>query len=82
VTTTGCSSRAASTGRRLSALGHRTVPVQIGAKLPVVVDRDDADDWPNVVAGIYTPDQARAVFDRMFEGRQPAGLRGPGAPGE
>lgn len=52
----------------LVALGARHVPVRID---PHFIRRTDAAHWPNVRRGHYSPDQARQVFDRIFEGRPP-----------
>jgi hypothetical protein len=55
----------------LAALGHATAPFW---PLPDPVRREDADAWPSVRAGVFTPAQALAIFDRLFAGRQPAAL--------
>jgi hypothetical protein len=38
-----------------------------------IVRREDVASWPNVRSGLFAEDQALAVFDRIFEGRQPEG---------
>lgn len=48
----------------LSALDYQTVPVRVHT----LIRRKDCEIWPNVTHGLYTPDQARAVFDRLFKG--------------
>lgn len=52
----------------LAVLGHTRVPVRID---PHFVRREEAGVWPNVRRGHYGADQARALFDRIFVGRQP-----------
>jgi hypothetical protein len=59
----------------LTALGYDIVPVLIGRKSPVVVDPVEASNWPNVRNGTFTQAQAVAMFDRVFDGRQPSALR-------
>ena len=51
----------------LSALGHANAPFW---PLPEMVRREEATDWPGVRSGIFTLEQALAVFDRMFAGKQ------------
>ena len=58
----------------LAALGRTTVPIRIDNML---VRREDAAAWPNVRTGLFTKQQALALFDRLFEGRQPASCRWP-----
>jgi hypothetical protein len=57
----------------LAALGHEDMPVRIDNP---VVRRLDVAHWPNVRSGLFTTEQGLAIFDRLFEGRQP-----PGCPG-
>lgn len=52
----------------LAAMGAKTAPVRL---LPKIIARSEASLWPNVDRGFYTVEQAMAVFDRIFEGRQP-----------
>lgn len=53
-----------------AALGMQTVPVRIDNAL---VRREDVRHWPNVRSGLYGEAAALALFDRLFEGRQPEG---------
>jgi hypothetical protein len=53
----------------LGALGYTTIPVEVSATL----DASDVATWVNVRAGLYSVAQAKAYFDRVFEGRPPAG---------
>jgi hypothetical protein len=67
----------------LAALGHDAAPM---LPLPGPVRREEAETWPGVRAGVFTPAQALAVFDRVFAARQPAALArayfdDPAAPG-
>lgn len=58
----------------LGALGYTAVTVQLARRyFPALIHREDAGSWPLVRSGLYTRDQAVALFDRIFEGRQPAG---------
>lgn len=52
----------------LAAMGAKTAPVRL---LPKIIARSEASLWPNVDRGFYTVEQAMAVFDRIFQGRQP-----------
>lgn len=52
----------------LAALGATAAPVW---PLPDTVRREAVLTWPGVQAGLFTPGQALAVFDRILEGRQP-----------
>lgn len=59
----------------LSALGHEDIPLRCD---PHFIRREDAPRWPNVRRGLYTQDQAVAVFDRIFAAaRPPAVLTAP-----
>src|SRR5690606_27390083 len=51
----------------LAALGYDEMPVCIRQ----LVRRDDVGYWPNVQSGIFTENQALAVFDRLFSGEPP-----------
>lgn len=55
----------------VAALGHTAAALW---PLPGIVRREQAAGWPAVRAGIMSLDQALAVFDRVFAGRQPAAL--------
>lgn len=56
----------------LTALGYKYIPVQFGGRRsPAVINREDADSWPNVRSGLYSIDEAVAIFDRVFDGEQP-----------
>jgi hypothetical protein len=62
----------------LSAMGMRECTMLIGVKHqrgPFLVRRGDVDRWPLVRKGVFSRDQALEVFDRIFDGRQPAGCR-------
>lgn len=52
----------------LAAMDISKAPIRL---LPQAVSRSDVAFWPNVVRGYYTIDQARFVFDRIFNGQQP-----------
>lgn len=56
----------------LAASGHTKAPVRIDANKWGVIRREDAEHWPAVRSGAFSPAQAREVFDRVFEGRQPS----------
>ncbi len=43
-------------------------------KLPAIVHRADALSWPGVRSGLFSADDARAVFDRFVDGQPPIGL--------
>jgi hypothetical protein len=61
----------------LGALGRRSAPIWV---LPHPVRRSQVATWPGVRAGVFTRDQALAVFDRLMAGRQPEALAEPAAP--
>ncbi len=48
----------------LGLLGYQEFP----ARIEGIVYRRDAAIWPNVINGTYSPDYARQVFDRIFDG--------------
>ena len=48
----------------LGSLGYQEFP----ARIEGIVYRRDAAIWPNVINGTYSPDYARQVFDRIFDG--------------
>jgi hypothetical protein len=52
------------------ALGWSHVPMRL---VGAIVRREDVGSWPNVRNELFTQAQALNVFDRIFEGRQPAG---------
>lgn len=52
----------------LAAVGAGSAPIRL---LPKTISRADVRLWPNVERGFFTVEQALAVFDRVFEGRQP-----------
>jgi hypothetical protein len=54
----------------LTALGWERTPVRLR---PGIVHREDVASWPNVRSGLFTHEQALEVFDRIFNGEQPAG---------
>ena len=51
----------------MAALGYKDIPVCIRK----VIRREDVNFWPNVQTGIYTPQQALTVFDRLFRSAPP-----------
>jgi hypothetical protein len=58
----------------LQALGYTHIPVQFGPpRFPVLVRREDAEQWPNVKAGYYTREEALQVFDSKFKLEHPSG---------
>lgn len=60
----------------LAALGRSHVPVRICDtwwQKTNAVRRAEVDSWPNVRNGLFTREQALEIFDRIFEGGQPAG---------
>lgn len=54
----------------LAALGHALAHLVIS---PTPVHKCDARSWPNTKNGLYTAQQALSLFDRIHEGKQPAG---------
>lgn len=61
----------------LSAIGYTTAPALVHVRShrgTPLVRRADAAEWPLVRAGIFTEAEAVSVFDRVFDGRQPAAL--------
>jgi hypothetical protein len=62
----------------LNALGYEALPVMLGPRHPSIVDRASPQTWQAVRSGVYTPVQALEVFDRVFAGLQPPGLRSRG----
>jgi hypothetical protein len=54
----------------MAALGASILPVRIDNP---IVRRDEVGFWPNVRSGLFGESEALALFDRLFEGRQPAG---------
>jgi hypothetical protein len=60
----------------LQALGYQEVPVQFGPpQFPVIIRRDEVDNWPNVRAGYYTREEALSLFDHKFLDAHPSGWR-------
>jgi hypothetical protein len=57
----------------LAALGHTRVPVEVNSR----IDVRDVATWVNVRAGLFSASQARAYFDRVFDGRPPEGCHWP-----
>lgn len=55
----------------VSALGIDPVPVAISVR-PMLVRREDCLSWPGVRSGLFTPDEATMVFDRIMDGRAPS----------
>ena len=37
---------------------------------PLLVRREDAMSWPNVVSGLFSSGLALSIFDRLFAGKQ------------
>lgn len=54
----------------LAALDYKTIPIRIINDTPII-RRQEVDCWPQVRSGLYTREQALAVFDRIFDGRLP-----------
>lgn len=54
----------------LVALGKETATIRLQGS--DIVRRIEVETWPNVRTGLYTAAQALAVFDRLFDGRQPS----------
>jgi hypothetical protein len=61
----------------LAALGYQTAPIRFGATSNCLVRRMDVDRWPQVRSGMFTREQALAVFDRILKGRTPEGAMPP-----
>jgi len=61
------------------ALGWSKIPIELGhRKAPAAINREDVQEWPNVRAGHYSPEQALQRFDAYFEDRHPSGWHPPG----
>lgn len=56
----------------LVALGYTAIPVRVN----LVISRIDAPFWKHVVEGLFSLDEALAVFDRIFHGRPNRAARG------
>ena len=59
----------------LAALDYRSAPIRFLAA--DIIRRSEVMHWPNVRSGLFQPEQALAIFDRLFSGRQPAGCVWP-----
>lgn len=46
----------------LAALGYREIPVRVRN----IIRRDDVFSWPNVARGIYSEEEALAIFDNIY----------------
>lgn len=58
----------------VAAAGFNSVPVWFAGRDkegPAVVERGDCRSWPAVRAGVFSPDQALAIFDRVFDANSP-----------
>ena len=66
-----CIGRGGGNHRRavLAALGYSQMPMRV----KWTINRDDVNNWPNVINGLFNVNQALNIFDRIFEGRQPSG---------
>jgi hypothetical protein len=54
----------------LMALGHDTIPMVL--RYPARRVRiEDAGVWPGVLSGDFSKDEAEALYERVFEGRDP-----------
>lgn len=53
----------------MAALGHQSFLVAVSRR---VVKRDRAREWPGVRSGLYTEQQAVAVFDKFLTGEVPS----------
>lgn len=51
----------------LAALGYHAFAAKIQPGYPRVADADQADTWPQVINGTYTPGQARRVHSLYFQ---------------
>ena len=51
----------------LAGLGHDTVPIRVRS----IIRRDEVELWPNVASGLYTPEAALDVFDRLVDDEPP-----------
>lgn len=59
----------------LASLSIDYIPMRLH---PIVVRRDDNFSWPNVRKGLFSPQQATDIFDRIFEGRSIMPIPKPG----
>ena len=56
----------------LAALGFERVPIRIPLNEPrAVVYRQDVNQWPQVRNGLFTADEALAIFDRIWAANPP-----------
>ena len=61
------------------ALGWSKIPIELGhRKAPSFIHREGVQEWPNVRAGHYSPEQALRLFDAYFDDNHPSGWRPPG----
>lgn len=56
----------------LAALGLTAIPLRVGINSNSYVDRANVSKWPGVVSSAFSTEEALQIFDRIFEGRQPA----------
>ena len=56
----------------MASLQYEEVPIILRPRK--TIRRSEADKWPAVREGVMTEEEAREVFDRIFEGRQPAAV--------
>ena len=53
----------------LKALNYPSIPICL-RRWPLIVRREDAMSWPNVVSGLFSSELALSIFDRVFAGKQ------------
>lgn len=56
----------------LVVLDWVSTPITFKSKIPLIVRRADVDRWPGVVSGLFSQDQAFALFDRVMAGKPPS----------
>ncbi len=56
----------------LAALGHSDVPVRIGISRKRYIDSGSVAEWPGVRSSAFTLQEATQIFNRIYDGIQPA----------
>lgn len=56
----------------LAALGYSDVPVRIGLSQIKFINVASVEEWPGVRSSIFTPREASQIFNRIYNGFQPA----------
>lgn len=59
----------------LVVLDWCSTPATFKCKIPLIVRRADVDRWPGVASGLFSHEQALALFDRVMAGKLPANYR-------